>query len=92
MQRDSLAKLALGGESQGFIATSAGNIEINAFAVQLIGFDSAIKETKGSIVVTELIMDNGGIDIDLASTQEFIVADKNLAGGRGIAQSLGSTI
>src|SRR5581483_9967551 len=68
------------------------DIEVHSLALQGVGFDSSIKEAQRLIVLSQLIVDDRGIDIDLPGAQQLPIANKDLARGCRVAQGLSSAV
>src|SRR5260370_39034076 len=79
--RDRLTEFALRCQGDRFVATSASNMEFNAFAFLRVAFNGAVKEAQRLLILAEFIVDNGGIDIHLPGTQQLVIAHEHFASG-----------
>src|SRR5579885_593384 len=79
-------------ECNSLIAARAGDMEINAFPLACVCFNCAVEETQSLVVLTQLVIDERCIDINLPGPQQLPMTYKDFAGGSCVAQRLGRAI
>src|SRR5450631_2235821 len=92
MQCGCLTELSLCCQCHCFVATRTRNVKINALSQTQIGLNSPIEEVQRLIIVSKLVVNNCRIDIDLSSTQKFVMAHEDFTCRRRILERLCRTI